>query len=360
MLRRWTRALVTAGLVIMITVPAGASTPTPPAPTSPNNPAQTLPATGTGTVPTQPESPTPAPPEPMPLFTDLPRSHWAHASVERLLAAGVIAPNPQGLFRPGDPIRRSELAKMVLAARLLPVTGQCESTLRDVSCDAWYAAAVEHAYRLGIADGVGTDLFGPELHVNRQQLFTMIVRAIGKRWESAQQSWTTINGRLRTFADHTRIADWARPAISVAVAEKLVAGFPDSTFRPEALATRAEAAALISRILLSPEGLSTTQVDGRTITFRQAYNMMATMYATGEPGVGTITYTGMRVRLGAIAVDPTVIPLGSLLYVEGYGYGIAADIGGAIKGMKVDLFTHDYNQAAVRFGVQPRRVWLLP
>ena len=38
-----------------------------------------------------------------------------------------------------------------------------------------------------------------------------------------------------------------------------------------------------------------------------------------------------------IAVDPSVIPLGSKVWVEGYGYAIAGDTGGAIKGMKIDL-----------------------
>ena len=41
---------------------------------------------------------------------------------------------------------------------------------------------------------------------------------------------------------------------------------------------------------------------------------------------------------GAIAVDPNVIPLGSKLYVEGYGYGLAIDTGGLIKGKRIDLF----------------------
>lgn len=49
------------------------------------------------------------------------------------------------------------------------------------------------------------------------------------------------------------------------------------------------------------------------------------------------TATGMRAQFGVVAVDPRVIPLGTRVFVEGYGFAIAADTGGAIKGNKIDL-----------------------
>lgn len=58
-----------------------------------------------------------------------------------------------------------------------------------------------------------------------------------------------------------------------------------------------------------------------------------------------ITATGRRSGFGIVAVDPHTIPLGTKLYVEGYGYGIAGDTGGVIKGNKIDLFFYDTKQA---------------
>ena len=50
------------------------------------------------------------------------------------------------------------------------------------------------------------------------------------------------------------------------------------------------------------------------------------------------TATGMPVGQGVVAVDPSVIPLGTRLYVPGYGNGVAADVGGGIKGAVIDLW----------------------
>ena len=64
-----------------------------------------------------------------------------------------------------------------------------------------------------------------------------------------------------------------------------------------------------------------------------------TMEATAYTHTGNKTCTGTWPRPGGtIAVDPRVIPLGSTVYVEGYGYAVAEDTGGAIKGRIIDVF----------------------
>ncbi|TAA72598.1 3D domain-containing protein [Planococcus salinarum] len=79
----------------------------------------------------------------------------------------------------------------------------------------------------------------------------------------------------------------------------------------------------------------------------------ATAYTAFCVGCSGTTYTGIDLRANpnqkVIAVDPTVIPLGSKVWVEGYGVAIAGDIGGAIKGNKIDVFIPS-QEAALQWG----------
>lgn len=63
------------------------------------------------------------------------------------------------------------------------------------------------------------------------------------------------------------------------------------------------------------------------------------------PYGGKPSYLGYPLKRGIIAVDPNIIPMGSRLYVEGYGEGIAADQGGAIKGRHIDLCFSSHQEA---------------
>jgi uncharacterized protein YabE (DUF348 family) len=73
------------------------------------------------------------------------------------------------------------------------------------------------------------------------------------------------------------------------------------------------------------------------VSCARTLHLYATWYTAASAGGGGTTATGTAVYKGIVAVDPRVIPLGTRMYIPGYGYGIAADTGGAIVGNIIDL-----------------------
>lgn len=86
--------------------------------------------------------------------------------------------------------------------------------------------------------------------------------------------------------------------------------------------------------------------------------MVATAYWADPSWSNGRTATGVPARYGVIAVDPSVIPLGTRLYIPGYGYGVAADTGGAIIGDRIDL-CFDTGTQAIDYGRQSVTVYIL-
>lgn len=111
-----------------------------------------------------------------------------------------------------------------------------------------------------------------------------------------------------------------------------------------------------------PQKQSNVQEKARTKSRSKQSNtftVTATAYTVQSAGGSGKTYTGIDLRKNpnskVIAVDPSVIPLGSVVHVEGYGYAIAGDIGSAIKGNKIDVYVPTQKQA-VNWGVRKVKV----
>ncbi|OQP04375.1 hypothetical protein B1690_15820 [Geobacillus sp. 46C-IIa] len=93
------------------------------------------------------------------------------------------------------------------------------------------------------------------------------------------------------------------------------------------------------------------------------FYVTATAYTAYCAGCSGVTSTGINLRQNpsakVIAVDPSIIPLGSKVYVEGYGYAIAADTGSSIRGYKIDVFFPERSDA-FRWGRKRVKIRVLP
>jgi len=102
--------------------------------------------------------------------------------------------------------------------------------------------------------------------------------------------------------------------------------------------------------------------DRGSFTRKRVLDMEATAYdpsprSNGRGSHGR-TRTGARATYGVVAVDPRVIPLGTVVFVEGYGLALACDTGSAIKGNRIDL-CYDSSRTVDIFGRQRVRVHVL-
>ena len=177
-----------------------------------------------------------------------------------------------------------------------------------------------------------------------------------------------ISARVRTRIDASL------PAGHLVTVARGRAGIRETTFRyvrrDNAAPTRF---ALASRIVREPQtrvivrGVATyaslahvaEQGFAKAVSFAgHAIRMIATAYTAGCYGCSGITASGVRAGFGIIAVDPRVIPLGTKLFVPGYGRAVAGDTGGAIVGNRVDLGMNTQHEA-MSFGRRPITVYIL-
>nr|WP_133580309.1 3D domain-containing protein [Aureibacillus halotolerans] len=101
-----------------------------------------------------------------------------------------------------------------------------------------------------------------------------------------------------------------------------------------------------------------------------SYNVTATGYTAGVESTGKapghplygITYSGVKVQrdlYSTIAADPNVFPIGTILYIPNYGYGVVADTGNAIKGSKIDLYYETVDDVYEQWGKQNVNVYVV-
>jgi 3D (Asp-Asp-Asp) domain-containing protein len=160
-----------------------------------------------------------------------------------------------------------------------------------------------------------------------------------------------------TAAHHRLLGSQAR----LAAEERRLAGLLAAARQGEKrlAAAAAERLAYVSS-LRSRERLRATQVRSVEAVAHAAQRKSQGLQGTAAPPAGKRrlvvsatcydlpgrTATGMPVGRGVVAVDPSVIPLGTRLYIPGYGNGVAADIGGGIRGNIIDLWFPTYAECA--------------
>jgi chitodextrinase len=181
-----------------------------------------------------------------PTFLDM-AGHWAEETVSELAYRGIISGYPDGTFLPDKTVTRAEIAALLVRAlKLAPGSDQDLKFKDNATIPAWARSAVAAAVREGLVKGYpqrdGTVTFEAKRSLSRTEMACLVARVI-------EGKLGAITPAELTFADAAKIPAWARSGIGIAVAQGIISGYPDGTFRGEKPVTRAEAATMILRLL---------------------------------------------------------------------------------------------------------------
>lgn len=188
--------------------------------------------------PTTPTSTT-SPGDESSIFTDIAEVDWAKDAIKYLYGKSIVSGRPDGRFAPNDNVTRAEFIKMIMLAMGVEITDS-ETPFGDVSNDSWYAPYISAAYKAEILMGDEDGNCSPEANITRQDMATILFRAIGAVHEDV-----TVD-----FSDAANISEYALNAVSYFTQQGIIQGMGDGRFGAMENATRAQTAVIIYRMMV--------------------------------------------------------------------------------------------------------------
>ncbi|WP_159886448.1 S-layer homology domain-containing protein [Paenibacillus puerhi] len=178
-------------------------------------------------------------------FDDL-AGHWAKDEIALLASKLIVDGRTEHNFVPQGDVTRAEFATLLVKG--LGLQPQVSSLFRDVSVSDWYAPYVGAAAGAGLVEGLEPGAFKPDDRITREQMATMLIRAL-KIVGTTVTASPTDAAQTDRFADHAIISSWAREGVTQALKAGLMNGKSAEAFEPSAPANRAEAAVVLKRLL---------------------------------------------------------------------------------------------------------------
>jgi|GEM_PF-2805669 len=178
-------------------------------------------------------------------FADV-KGLWSEEVVNRLGSKLIVNGMDDTRFAPDASVTRAEMTAMLVRSLSLQIVAAGVTGFKDVDPASWYADAVVTAFREGLVHGDETDNFRPGDPISREEAAVMIVS--GMRY-AVDRPDRADGGILNRFRDAGEISPWAKDEMSTALRAGLIVGNGNNQLLPKETATRAEAAAMIDRML---------------------------------------------------------------------------------------------------------------
>ncbi len=182
-------------------------------------------------------------------FSDMTSCEWAIKAVNYLRKEGIIYGKTDSEYYPMDNVKREEAVAMLV--RMFPnVVADADISYTDVDADMWCYPAIRLAVGGGLISGISEDLMGIGLNVTRQDILTMLLRAIISEGEIDVYNI----GNEKVFTDFDEVSEYAKEAVRVLSALEIVSGYEDGTIRGGNVITRAEIAQMLYNVAMLRKG----------------------------------------------------------------------------------------------------------
>ena len=166
--------------------------------------------------------------------------HWAEKEITQWIEKGIVSGYPDGSFKPNKPIKRAEFITMVNAS--FGFDELEEINFDDVNSSDWFALEISKAVKAGYINGYENNTVRPNNNISRQEVAVILSSILNEDKGEID---------LDVFNDSGKIADWSLDAVKLSIEKGLMKGYPDSTFKPNADITRAEAVVTLDRAIKS-------------------------------------------------------------------------------------------------------------
>lgn len=243
-------------------------------------------------------------------FTDVQSECWYGLYVTFVHRNGIMQGTSATTFSPNANFTRAQVAAALFRIHNGRAAGASDpraSTFTDVPENQWFAPYIAWASTEGIVNGVGDNRFAPNDAVDRQQFATMLNRfadALTNLDTSIRQG-----ARWNDFTDRKQIASWAVDGLAWANYHGIVTGRTATTIAPAGTATRAEAAAMLTRFMRLVERLSADFV--LTISVEE------TTLPQGESFRVDVEFRNNSGECHEIVFDMFLLPIPGLWYWDG-------------------------------------------
>ena len=193
-------------------------------------------------------------------FVDFPND-WSQGAMTAAVENGLLGGVGDGRIAPRGEVTRAQMAAII--NRAFGAEKQASlSSYSDVAADAWYAVDMAKAVQMGTFSGTGNGLLEPDRAITREEAFSVLARAFAL--EAGDDS------SLASFSDGAQVSSWAKGSVSAMVAAGYVNGSDGNRLNPQQTITRAEFAAVMSKIVAQYIDADSTlnrslEIDGNVI-----------------------------------------------------------------------------------------------